>query len=116
MNAKQALSAALAYVVVSSSVMLLSATELAMADSEWRCPAASRLEARTLGDRFNQQRAFDLAGECYRVAGEYSLANLAFLRAAEPDREVAARTLATNRDEVKAQVRRFQQALRALRP
>lgn len=115
MNVKQALCVALAYGVVGSSVMVLSATERAVADSERRCPAGSRLEARTLGDRFYQQRAFDLAAECYRVAAEYNLANLASLRAVKPESEVTARTLATNRDEVTAQVRRLQQAFRAPR-
>jgi uncharacterized protein (DUF2342 family) len=130
MNVKQALAATLAYAVVGSSAILLSATELAVADSAQvageelsppssaiagSCPAASRPEARALADRFYQQRAFSRAGECYRVAAEYSLADRAFLRAAEPESAATARALATNRDEVKTQVHKLQQAFRGLR-
>jgi hypothetical protein len=103
------------HVIVGLGTGYAPATQRAVADSERRCPAGSRLQARTLGDRFYQQRAFDLAAECYRVAAEYNLANLASLRAAKPESEVTARTLATNRDEVTAQVRRLQQAFRAPR-
>jgi hypothetical protein len=129
MNIRHALCAALVYAVMGSSVTLLSTTAAA-ADfaqvpagslsppstvTDPSCRAVSRQLARALGDRFYQQRAFHLAAECYRVAGEYSLANRAFLRAAEPESESTARTLATNRDEIKTQVRQFREAFRAKR-
>jgi len=96
--------------------LLLTATQVARADPEQeehlRCPVSTREQARSQGDLLFEQRAYGRAGECYQAAGEYALANRAFLKALEAESAVTARRLSDQRDQAKTMLRNVQQAFR----
>lgn len=79
-----------------------------------RCTAASAERARELADQAWQDGSYQLAGECYLVAGEPAMADRAFVKAVAPQAALTSRTLAENRDEMKAQIRQWKQAVQAL--
>src|SRR6185312_7299341 len=54
-----------------------------------QCPVASPEQARRLGDELFEQGAYQRAGECYATAGQYGLANRAFVKAVGPQSESA---------------------------
>jgi len=67
-------------------------------------------EARRLGDSLFEQGAYQSAGECYQAAGEYELANRAFVKAVGPRSEVTASQLSEQRDQAKTMLRKVQLA------
>jgi hypothetical protein len=82
--------------------------------AESRCTAASAERARERADQAWQDGSYQLAGECYLVAGEPAMADRAFVKAVAPQAALTSRTLAENRDEMKAQIRQWKQAVQAL--
>jgi len=60
-----------------------------------------------------EQGAYRRAGECYQAAGEYDLANRAFVKAVEPEGAATARQLSDQRDQAKTMLRKVQQAFRS---
>ena len=105
-----------AYILVS----LLAAARLAFADpipvqSAGACPAAGAAQARLLADHFSERGAYQQAGECYRVAGDYDRANHAFIQASRVSAAAGSRQLADDRDVAKAQWQRLQATLHHVR-
>jgi hypothetical protein len=74
------------------------------------CAAATQEEARKLGDVLFEQGAYQRAGECYQAAGEYGLANRAFVKAVGPQSAAAASQLSEQRDQAKTMLRKFELA------
>lgn len=97
-------------------ILLLAAAPLALADpvfeGQAHCPVSTQEQARWLGDQLFEQGAYQRAGECYQAAGEYTLANRAFVKAVDPESAVTARQLSDQRDQAKALLRKVQQAWR----
>jgi hypothetical protein len=96
--------------------LLLTAAPLALADAtpdeRVGCPVASQEQSRSLGEVLFEQGDYQRAGECYQAAGEYALANRAFLKAVEPQSAATARQLSDQRDQAKAMLHKVQQAFR----
>jgi hypothetical protein len=96
--------------------LLVSATLLAQpvwADGPGKsdpCEASNPQDARAQADRLMQLNAYQRAGDCYVAAGEYELANHAFLKAVGPASSTAEQEAARGRDEARAQLRRLQTA------
>ncbi|MBV8144907.1 MAG: hypothetical protein JO184_07860 [Gammaproteobacteria bacterium] len=103
----------------SLAVTVVVAAPVVRADSpngaDERCPAATIEEARWLAGLFREQGVYQSAGQCYEAAGEYELANRAFLDAVQPQSEATARELAEQRDQARALLRQVQQAFRGRR-
>jgi hypothetical protein len=101
--------------VTCSSVGLafIAATQLASADQTQLegCPASNLEQARVVADRLFEQAAYQRAGECYRLAGDYDRANSAFAKATRVSAATGSRQLAEDRDQAKAQWQRLQAAL-----
>jgi hypothetical protein len=97
--------------------LLLMTASLALADPvpEGRtpCPVTTQGEARKLADRLFEEGAYQSAGECYQAAGEYALANRAFVKALGPQSTVTASELSEQRDQAKMMLRKVQQAFHA---
>jgi hypothetical protein len=97
--------------------LLLVTAPLALADpvpeSHADCPVSTQQEARRLGDALFEQGAYQRAGECYQAAGEYALANRAFVNAVGPQSAVTARQLSEQKDQAKTMLRKVQLAFRA---
>ena len=97
--------------------LLVTAAPLALADAtpagHAGCPAASEEQSRNLGAVLFEQGDYQRAGECYQAAGEYALANQAFLRAVEPESAATARQLSDQRDQAKTMLHKVQQAFRS---
>ena len=89
---------------------------LALADSPTAptspCAQTSAQQAKSLADVLYEQGEYQRAGECYEAAGESSRAQLAYLKAAGPNSESAARGLREERDAAKALFTQVQQAFR----
>ena len=101
-------------------LILLTAARLAYADpapteAVANCPVSDVGQARALADRSLEQGAYQLAGECYRVAGEYELANEAFVHASRTSADAGTRQLADDRVEARAQWQRLQASLHRVR-
>jgi len=96
------------------SLLLLAAAPLALADQmpeqQQYCAGTTQQQARGLGDVLFEQGAYQRAGQCYEAAGEYALANQAFLKAVEPQSAATARQLSDQRDQAKALFRQVQHA------
>jgi hypothetical protein len=86
-------------------VVLLSTASLAVAD-----PALE--EARSLGDALFEQGVYQRAGECYEAAGEYALANQAFLEAVGPESAAARHRVSEQGEQAKALLRKVEKAFR----
>ena len=84
----------------------IAAVPLAIADPVSAAPAACEVgsprEASALADRLFDKREYQHAGVCYQAAGDMVHANLAFLKAAEPESEDTARALRAQRETAKA--------------
>jgi hypothetical protein len=97
-------------------IPLVAFAPLALADSapeeEPHCAAATTEQARSLADELLNQGVYQRAGECYQAAGEYGLANRAFVNAVEPESKMTARQLSDQRDQAKSLLRQVQQAFR----
>jgi hypothetical protein len=72
------------------------------------CPVTAKEEARKLGDSLYEQGAYQKAGACYQAAGEYDLANRAFVRAVGPQSTATASQLSGQRDQAKMLARRIE--------
>jgi hypothetical protein len=98
-------------------IPLVAFAPLVLADSalegEQQCPAATAEQARSLADELLDQGVYLRAGECYQAAGDYGLANRAFLNAVEPESKTTARQLSDQRDQAKTLLRQVQQAFRS---
>jgi hypothetical protein len=94
--------------------LLLITASVALADpvpeAHAPCPVTAREEARRLGDSLFEQGAYQSAGECYQAAGEYGLANRAFVKAVGPQSAVTASQLSEQRDQAKTMLRKVQLA------
>ena len=66
------------------------------------CPVSVPQQAKWLADEFFAQGAYQRAGECYQVAGEYARANEAFVRAVGPRSEATARQMSEQRERARA--------------
>ena len=82
--------------------------------AELRCVATSPQRAREIAEQAWQDGSYQLAGECYLAAGEPAMADRAFLKAVAPQAAATSQRVAENGDQVKAQIRRWNQALRSL--
>lgn len=78
-----------------------------------RCAVTTQEEARKLGDSLYEQGAYQSAGECYQIAGEYGLANRAFVKAVGPQSAVTANQLSEQRDQAKMMLRKVELAFHA---
>jgi hypothetical protein len=76
------------------------------------CGITSAEVARSLGDLLYEQGEYQRAAECYLSAGEHSLADAAFFKAAVPAGTDTSHRLAENREEIKAQLRKMKEILR----
>jgi hypothetical protein len=94
--------------------LLLITASVALADpvpeAHAPCPVTTREEARKLADSLLEQGAYRGAGECYQAAGEYDLANRAFVKAVGPQSAVTANQLSEQRDQAKTMLRKVQLA------
>jgi hypothetical protein len=101
---------------LATALLLLSAVPLGFADPPAdparRCAVTPPEQARWLGKQLFEQGAYQRAGECYQAAGDLALANLAFLKALEPETTTTERRLAEQRDQAKALLRQVQRGLR----
>src|SRR5215831_21082290 len=97
--------------------LLLITASVALADpvpeAHAPCAVTSHEEARTLGDNLYEQGAYQRAGECYQAAGEYGLANRAFVKAVGPQSQVTASQLSEQRDQAKTMLRKVQLAFQS---
>lgn len=97
----------------------LAATRLAISDPApdraESCAATSVAEAKTLADRLYENGQYQRAGECYDLAGDSMRAQRAFLRAAGPNAEAAARGLKDEGHTAKALLTQVEQAFRSNR-
>jgi len=97
--------------------LLLITASVALADpvpeAHAPCPVTAQEEARRLGDSLFEQGAYQSAGECYQAAGEYGLANRAFVKAVGPQSEVTASQLSEQRDQAKTMLRKVQLAFQS---
>lgn len=76
------------------------------------CGVTNAEEARSLGDLLYEQGEHQRAAECYLSAGEHSLADAAFFKAAVPAGTDTSHRLAENREEKNAQCRKMKETLR----
>lgn len=97
-------------------IPLVAFAPLALADSALaggqQCAAATIEQARSLADELLDQGVYQRAGECYQAAGEYELANRAYLNAVEPESKLTARKVSDQRDQAKTLLRQVQGAFR----
>jgi phage-related minor tail protein len=101
---------------------LLGAAGMAMADAQEtvlvvggaqtavNCSEATPERARWLADQASHDGAYQRAGECYLAAGQQSLADQAFVKASAQSKGDTSQRLASNLNDVKAQVRQMKQA------
>jgi hypothetical protein len=93
--------------------LITASTALADPVPEAHAPcAATPEEARRVGDSLYEQGAYQSAGECYQAAGEYGLANRAFVKAVGPQSTVTAGQLSEQRDRAKMMLRKVELAFR----
>ena len=96
---------------------LLVVAPLALADPVHEappaCPVTAVEQARSLADRLFEQGAYQGAGKCYEAAGEYALANRAFMKAVEPQSAQTVRQLSEQRDQAKTMLHKVELAFRA---
>lgn len=94
--------------------LLLSAGSLAVADpvleGHEQCPVSTREQARSLGDTFFEQGAYQRAGVCYEAAGEYALANRAFVAAVGPQSAATRQRASAQGEQAKALLHKVRQA------
>ncbi|HEY6824413.1 MAG TPA: hypothetical protein VI195_08225 [Steroidobacteraceae bacterium] len=74
------------------------------------CPVSSQEQARGLAEVLFQQGDFQHSGACYQAAGEYALANRAFLKAVEPQSAKTAQQLSDQGEQAKALAHKLQRA------
>ena len=90
---------------------------LALADTvpegQEACPVTTREQARSVADTLFEQGNYQSAGMCYQAAGEYGLANQAFLKALEPQSELTAHQLSEQSDQATRLLHKVQLAFRA---
>ncbi|HUA90207.1 MAG TPA: hypothetical protein VL994_12290 [Steroidobacteraceae bacterium] len=87
------------------AVALGSVAAVALADpapAAGDCPVSVPEQAKWLANEFFAQGAYQRAGECYQVAGEYARANEAFVRAVGPRSEATARQMSEQRERARA--------------
>jgi hypothetical protein len=77
------------------------------------CLVTTREQARSMADTLFEQGNYQSAGMCYQAAEEYALANRAFMKALEPQKELTARQLSEQRDQAKQLLHNVQLAFRA---
>jgi len=76
------------------------------------CTVATPQQARRLGDELFERGAYQRAGECYEAAGQYALANRAFVKAVGPQSASASHQLAVQSDQAQDLLHRVQKAFR----
>src|SRR5262249_17307479 len=94
--------------------LALTATRLALADAALEerapCPVSSQDEARGLAEVLFEQGDYQHSGACYQTAGEYALANRAFVKAVDPASAKTAHQLSEQGEQAKALVHKLQRA------
>jgi hypothetical protein len=97
------------------ALLLLTASPLALADPApgERCPVSTPAQSRELADTLFEQGAYQRAGNCYQAAGEYALADKAFLKAVSPASAETARQLSDQRDQANALLRQVRRGFGA---
>jgi hypothetical protein len=94
--------------------LLLSAARLAVADPVFeghgQCPVSTREQARSLGDTLFEQGAYQRAGVCYEAAGEYALANRAFVEAVGSESAATRQRASDQGEQAKALLHKVRQA------
>jgi len=103
--------------VIIALCFLLVIAPLALADTvpegQEACPVTTREQARSVADTLFEQGNYQSAGMCYQAAGEYGLANQAFLKALEPQSELTAHQLSEQSDQATRLLHKVQLAFRA---
>ena len=95
-----------------AAALFLSVSSWAVADSgHGQCPAPTREQAHTLADSYFEQGAYQRAGACYEAAGEYALANRAYVHAVGPESTVTRQRAAEQGEQAKALLRQVRLAL-----
>jgi hypothetical protein len=93
------------------------ANQLALADpaphESRACEAATPREAKSLADVLYEKSEYQRAGECYEAAGDPSRAQLAFMKAAAPGGEKAARAFREQGGAARALATQVQRAFRS---
>jgi hypothetical protein len=101
---------------LATALLGLAAAPLALADpapdGTQQCALMAPEQARCLGKQLFDQGAYQRAGECYQVAGDLALANLALLKALKPESTATERRLAEQRDQAKALLHKVARGLR----
>jgi len=82
------------------------------AGSRQQCAATTPQQARRLAEALFEQGAYERAGECYEAAGQYALANRAFVKAVGPQSESASHQLSVQSDQAQDLLHRVQKAFR----
>lgn len=77
------------------------------------CPVTTVEQARSMADSLYEHGDYQSAGVCYQAAGQYALADRAFMRAVEPQSAQTARQLSEQRDQAKMLLRRVQLGFRS---
>jgi hypothetical protein len=99
------------------TLAFLAASQVALADPATHespaCEAADAHQAKLLADVLYDKGEYQHAGACYDVSGDQPRAQLAYLKAAGPSSERAARGLRQESDAAKALFDKMQQALRS---
>jgi hypothetical protein len=97
--------------------LLLIVAPFALADPAPEAPAACPVtaveQARSLADTLFEQGAYQGAGKCYEAAGEYALANRAFVKAVEPQSAQTVRQLSEQRDQARTMLHKVELAFHA---
>jgi hypothetical protein len=97
--------------------LLLSVSPFASADpapeGRLHCAVSTQEQARSLADSLLEQGLYQPAAECYEAAGEYDLANRAFLKAVGPRSAATTRKVSDQQDQAQALLHKVQSAFRS---
>ena len=80
------------------------------------CEARTPVEAKVLAQQLVKQSDFEHAGDCFVAAGEYELANEAFMKATRPAYRAAEDDSSKLKEQTLDQIRRAQAAWRRHHP
>ena len=93
-----------------ANVLFASEPAGATPEVHFNCEAQNPAEARSRADLLMQQVEYQRAGECYLAAGEYDLANRAFLRGTRPAAEATRQAIVEQREAPRALVHQLKTA------
>ena len=112
---RTALLAGILLIIAFCFLLIISPSALAdpVRESVTACPVTAEEQARSLADSLFERGDYQSAGVCYQAAGQYVLANRAFMKALEPQSELTAHQLSEQRDQAKILLRKVQLAFRS---